>query len=197
MHGKRSVLVLASMLLLAAILAAPIAATTLIRAGLEELVASNETIVMGEVLDIYSYWNDDANFILTDVRIRPFETVKGFTPKSDLTVTLMGGTVGDTTTLILGSPELEIGKPYVLFLNRETLPGAEQVITVRDHCQGVFNLIDDGKGLKAVSQANEFALLPDAKGFYKAAGDIDGFRLDDMFQSIRDFVALQGSAPRR
>lgn len=195
MYGRWIAGICVSMLLLTSGLAAPLSATTLIRAGLEELVVNNEIVVMGEVVDIFSYWNKDATFILTDVRVRPLETIKGVTPKTDLIVTLMGGTVDETTTLILGGPELEIGKPYVFFLNRENLPGVENAVTVRDHCQGVFDLIDDGDGLKAISQANEFALLPDAHGLYKAAGDIEGFKLDDMFQSIRDLAAH--GAPRR
>lgn len=192
---RTRVFVLALVLMAGTVL--PLGATTLIRAGLDELVAGNETIVMGEVVDLYSYWNAEGSFILTDVRIRPLEVVKGVVPKGHLTVTLMGGTVGETTTLILGSPELVPGKPYVLFLNPEDLPGAAGVLTVRDHCQGAFDLITRGDDLFAVSQANEFALLPDAKGLYKAPGEVEGFVLDEMFQTLRDIDRRQSGAARR
>ena len=61
----------------AALLAAPAGATTLMRAGLDELVRGNETIVQGKVVEIHSYWNADHSFILTDVRVRPNEVFKG------------------------------------------------------------------------------------------------------------------------
>lgn len=197
MQRARKSLVSVLVLLLVAGLVMPVAATTLIRAGLDELVASNEMILMGEIVDLYSYWNADGTFILTDVRIRPLELVKGALPKGDLTVTLMGGTVGDTTTLILGSPELVPGKPYVLFLNPEDLPGVRSVMTVRDHCQGVFDLITKKDELFAVSQANTFSLLPDANGFYKAPGEIEGFQLDEMLKTIHEITERLDGAPRR
>jgi hypothetical protein len=84
-------------------------ATTLVRAGLDTLVAGNATIVLGEVVDAVSYWNDDHTFILTDVTLQPIETIKGRATEGiagPLTLTLMGGTVGDLTTLILGGPDI-------------------------------------------------------------------------------------------
>ena len=54
---------------IAASVVAPAGATTLIRESLDELVRSNRTIVVGEVVDARSYWNSDGTFILTDVRI--------------------------------------------------------------------------------------------------------------------------------
>lgn len=167
--------------------------------GFEATVFSGRFSLPFFVLDnLHSYWNETGTFILTDVRVRPLEMVKGVAPpEGDLTVTVMGGTVGETTVLILGSPELEPGKPYVLFLNSEDLPGAKGVLTVRDHCQGVFDLITRGEELFAVSQANTFALLPDADGLYKAPGDLEGFGLDAMFQTIRQIDERRSGALRR
>ncbi|MCB1037888.1 MAG: hypothetical protein KDD47_28900, partial [Acidobacteria bacterium] len=125
-------------------------ATTLIRMGLGELVTANETIVLGEVVDAESYWNAEGTFILTDVTFKAVETIRGSAPGS-LTVTLMGGTVGELTSLIIGGPELIPGRSYLLFLNPETLPGAEGVTTVRDLCQGAYDLRTDESGaLRAV-----------------------------------------------
>lgn len=104
---------------------APAGATTLIRAGLEDLAATNDTVVVGEVLATQSYWNDEGTFILTDVRVAPAEVLKGRAARQrELTVTLMGGTVGDRTTVIVGGAELAPGRSYVLFLGEEDLPGA-------------------------------------------------------------------------
>ncbi len=173
----------------------PVSASTFIRQSLDDLVANNETIVVGEVLGLRSYWNSDGSFILTDVRIAPREILKGSQPKkSELTVTVMGGTVGDLTTVIVGGAQLIQGNSYVLFLNRGDLPGVKAVHTVRDHGQGVFDLVLGKDGLRAVSQANRHPLLPDAKGRSEAPGGADGIPLSTLTNSIRELAnAPQGS----
>ena len=93
--------------------------------------------------------------------------------------------MGDLTTLILGGPELIPGRSYVLFLNEEDLPGAKAVTTVRDHCQGVFDLRVEKSGeLRAVSQANSHPLVPDSKGYLDAPGGIEGFTFDVLAESV-------------
>jgi hypothetical protein len=177
----------------------PLGATTLIRAGLDVLSASNPTVVMGEVVDAYSYWNSGGTFILTDVRFAVLDVIKGRRDKkNDLTITLMGGTVGDLTVLIPGGAELIPGASYVLFLDEADLPGAEHVLTVRDHCQGAFEMIADAEGeLRAVSQASGHPLVPDAQGSSDAPGGFEGLPLATMIRSIRDFATSQESTSRR
>jgi len=179
---------------LAATLAAPVGATTLRRAGLDELVAGNGTIVVGQVLDVESRWNADHTFILTDVKVAVSEKVKGRVQGETLTVTLMGGRVGETTTLILGGAELIPGNEYLLFLNREELPGEANALTVRDHVQGAFNLIEnkgDGK-VQAFSQALHTPLVPDASGNVRPVGGEEGLPLADMLVAIREIAKQQG-----
>ena len=176
---------------IAASVIAPASATTLKRASLDELVAGNRSVVVGEVIDSRSYWNADHSFILTDVELAVSDVAKG-ARRDNLTVTIMGGRVGDITTLIIAGPELIPGKSYVLFLNEEELPGG-RALTVRDLVQGTFEVkLDKQGGLRAVSQANAHALLPDAFGSFKAAGGAEGFPLASMIQSIRDIERHQG-----
>ena len=177
----------AMVLALAASVVAPASATTLIRESLDGLVAGNRTIVVGEVLDASSYWNEDHTFILTDVRVAVHEALKGKVDR-EITVTLMGGQVGDITTLIVGGPELIPGNSYVLFLNEENLPGAERALTVRDLVQGAFDVKIGRDGLRAISQAIKHPLLPDARGSHEAEGGVEGFPLNSMTQSIRDIA---------
>ncbi len=165
---------------------APAGATTLMRAGLEKLVAENATIVVGDVVESRSYWNADATFIMTDVQFAVSEVVKGRPQNREITVTLMGGQVGDLTTLIIGGPELIPGRAYVLFLNEENLPGVQNALTVRDLVQGTFDLVLAKDGVRAVSQANSHPLLPDAKGYAVAPGGGEGMPLTTLIQSIRE-----------
>ncbi len=166
---------------------APASATTLVRESLDGLVAGNRAVVVGEVLDASSYWNEDHTFILTDVRVAVHEAVKGKVDR-EITVTLMGGQVGDITTLIVGGPELIPGNSYVLFLNEENLPGVERALTVRDLVQGAFDVQIGRGGLRAISQAIKHPLLPDARGSYEAEGGAEGFPLASMIQAVRDMA---------
>lgn len=172
-------------------LVAPATATTLIRASLDDLTKANSTVVVGEVVDAYSYWNSDGNFILTDVRIAPIEVVKGKAPEGDLTVTLMGGTVGDLTTLILGGAELTPGKSYLLFVNDEDLPGAKGVPTILHHSQGVFDVVHAAGEIRAISQASGSRLVPDTLGRFEAPGGTEGFEYEALVQSVRELVNRQ------
>lgn len=181
---------------IAASVIAPASATTLKRASLDELVAGNRSVVVGEVIDSRSYWNEDHSFILTDVEFAVSDVVKG-QRQDNLKVTIMGGRVGETTTLIIGGPELIPGRSYVLFLNEENLPGA-RALTVRDLVQGTFEVKLDRQGeLRAVSQANAHALLPDAFGSVKAAGGAEGYPLHSMMNAIRDIERHQGQKEKK
>lgn len=188
---RRSLLCCGLALALAASVAAPSSATTLIRQSLDRLVAANRTIVVGEVLDAHSYWNDEGTFILTDVRVRATEVLKGNAKDTDFTVTIMGGSVGDLTTLILGGAELVPGKPYVIFLDEGDLPGVKGVRTVGYHSQGVFEVVKARDGMRAISQAVRHPMHPDALGFVDPPGGAKGLLLDNMVQSIRDIAGRQ------
>lgn len=188
MHGLRRVLCGVMAVAIAASLAAPASATTLKRMALEDLVATNGAVIVGQVTEARSYWNKDKTFILTDVRISVNEVVKGNLQDQEITVTLMGGRVGDLTTLIIGGAELLPGKSYLLFLNEENLPGKKQVQTVRDHCQGAFDLVIGKDGLRAISQANRHPLVPDSLGYVDAPGGVEGISFGAMVQSIRDLA---------
>ena len=179
---------------IAASVVAPAGATTLIRESLDELVRSNRTIVVGEVVDVRSYWNADGTFILTDVRVAAHDVLKGNVKDRELTFTIMGGRVGETTTLIIGNPELVRGNSYVLFLNDEDLPGGK-VLTIRSLVQGAFDVKIGKDGLRAVSQAIGHPLLSDGRGSFEAEGGREGFQLNSMTQTIREIV--RNNATRR
>jgi hypothetical protein len=179
---------------LGALAAAPTGATTLVRAGLDTLTASSGTIVYGDVLGSRSYWNADETFILTDVRIRPREVLKG-TAGSELTVTLMGGSVGDRAVMVVGGAELVPGESYVVFVGKDDLPGRPGAQTVPEHAQGVFELRKDAEGgLRAVSQASDEVLVPDAVGRHDVLGGREGLALPDLLDGIRQAVAREAAA---
>lgn len=173
---------------MAMVVAVSASATTLIRQGLEDLVANDRTIVIGEVVDTHSYWNAEGTFILTDVRVAVQELLKGESQIPELTLTIMGGSVGDLTTLIVGGAELVPGRAYLLFLDQLDLPGAKGVRTVRYHSQGVFEIENTDDGPRAISQASRMDLVPDKRGLREAPGGRDGIPLRQVKQTIRGLI---------
>ncbi|HRC84297.1 MAG TPA: hypothetical protein PK413_01665 [Thermoanaerobaculia bacterium] len=166
---------------------APASGSTFVRSSLDELVASSSTVVVAQVLDAHPHWNTEHNFIFTDIRLTTLETLKGKPGTGELTVTLMGGTVGDITNLVIGAPVLVPGRSYVLFLNREPLPG-KRALTVRDQLQGAFDVVEVGGEIKAVSQAVQHPLLPDVFGVSEPPGGKQGLPLEGMIDTIRAIV---------
>jgi hypothetical protein len=197
MHARRSLLCYVAAVAIAVGVAAPAPATTLMRAGLETLTAANSRIVVGEVLDARSYWNAEGTLILTDVQLSVIEVLKGKGGEDPLTITLLGGEVGDLAVQIVGGPELAPGKAYLLFLNEEDLPGAPRVSTVRDLSQGVFDLVIAGDDVRAISQAHDRSLVPDAFGRTDAPGGAEGIPLESISLSIRELASRGQTLPRR
>ena len=167
--------------------AGPAEASTFQRMSLEKLAATNSTIVVGEVVDSYSYWNADGTFILTDVVIEKEGQIAGPPSKEhSMVLTVMGGSVDDLTTVVLGGAELEVGKSYLLFVSKSDLPGVSQALTVRDHAQGVFEVRPSADGtLRAYSQAVDAHLLADENGRKAAPGGAAGLRFDEVIETIQ------------
>lgn len=190
MHRSHPLARLTLALAATALFAVPAGATTLLRAGLDELVRGNELILQGRVLDVHSYWNADHTFILTDVRLRPESFLKGTRrADEDVTLTLPGGTVGETTVLLIGTPEMVPGSDYVVFLNREELPGFADRLTVRDLVQGVFEVASVRGQRRVFSQALGHPLLSDPSGSDEAVGGRDGLEFGDFHSRVRAILA--------
>ena len=176
----------------AAVLATPAAATTLIRMGVGELVGRNESAVLGRVVEIASRWNDTQDFILSDVRVAVEESVLGTGTPDEMTFTVMGGTVGDRSVVIVAGPELEVGGRYLLFLGREDLPGSTRTMTVRDLSQGIFDVTGTGAAARVVSQAVHHPLLPDCAGAVEPPGGAMGLPLSQFAAEIRNAARAAG-----
>jgi hypothetical protein len=172
-------------------LAVPATASQFGRVGLDYLVAENETIVVGEVLESHSYWTD-SGFILTDAKVAVADVLKGDPALREVVVTLPGGSVGEQKVVVVGGAHLQPGASYVLFLRQGNLPGASGVRMVRDHSQGVFEVKKGVSEPRAVSQANGHALVPDAAGVTAAPGGVQGLPLASLKQSVRELVDRGG-----
>ena len=170
---------------------APAGASTFGRVDLDYLVSENETIVVGEAVSARSYWNEGRTFILTDVRVEVSQVLKGRVAGEEITVTVPGGTVDELTSVVVGGANLQPGRWYVLFLDRVTLLGAEGVLAVHDHGQGIFDVEMAGDELRAFSQARRLELVPDAAGLAEAVGGAKGVALTALVDSVHEIAARE------
>jgi hypothetical protein len=163
----------------------PASATSIRRASLDRLVAENAIVVVGHIADVYSHWNADGTFILSDVRVVVDDALKGDAGQREFVFTAMGGTVGELSTVIVGGPEIEVGHKYLLFLNREDVPGLSNALMVRDLSQGIFDIVDSPKGKWAINQSIRHGLVPDSTGSVVPPGGEKGMSLAAISREIR------------
>jgi hypothetical protein len=83
----------------------------------DELVTEAGSIVLTEVLETRSAWRQlgERRVIVTDVRLRVERSLKG-RDDSVITVSLLGGFVGDVNQRVAGMPHFLVGDRDVLFL---------------------------------------------------------------------------------
>ncbi len=81
-----------------------------------ERVDLSEKIFRGEVVAVKSYWNPERTVIHTDVTIQVEEYIKGNGPK-EITITVSGGSIGDTRHWVSDTPQFRPGDDDVIFLN--------------------------------------------------------------------------------
>jgi hypothetical protein len=153
-------------------------ATSLIHRNLNALTDENEFVVDGQVLKTESYWNQGA--IWTDVTVKTNQVLKGIYLPDHFQITLLGGTVGEITSLVIDGAQLDPGKEYILFLHHEDFPGAPNRLTIPDHIQGVFQ-VSNGR---ATSQAAGHSLIPDSLSEDIAPGGEAGLALGEIKSEI-------------
>ena len=141
--GKRSGWFLA-MLCAFVIVALPgITQASLVELGIDQLAGGADSIVTGEVVDKVSYWNDDHTTILTDFTVRVDSSMKQ-SLVGEVTVTAVGGVVGDIGLSSSIMVDMEVGEKTVLFLSGNA-GGAYGVVGAK---QGKMTIDQDGMAVK-------------------------------------------------
>jgi len=122
-------------------------ATTMIPLRIEELIDNSSLIIIGEVLSIEAYEDQNNGIIHREVSVIPLEILKGkVLPNTPIVVDVLGGTIGERTVKVPGSPEFEIGEKVLLFL-RDYKDGKKWV---RGLGQGKFSLVETPEGVVAM-----------------------------------------------
>lgn len=109
------------------------------RLPLEELSKKSELIVTGKVLDQRSEWNEEKTKIYTRVTVSVDEYHKGEGAEETVTVTHLGGEIGEVGELYTGTARFKKDEEVVLFL-RKDLKGN---LRVAGSNQGKFTVVKD------------------------------------------------------
>jgi len=122
-------------------------ATTVIPPTFDELVSHAEVIFQGTVTDVRSEWTGEGaqRHIVTYVTFRVEDTFKG-NPGKQMTLRMLGGTVGGETMAVTDAPKFKAGDRDVLFVENN----GTQFIPLVGIMHGRFRVQRDGNGRDTV-----------------------------------------------
>jgi len=121
-------------------LAASTAWAIMLDVPMNQLVASSSSVVRGQVTGLNSHWTSDHTNIVTDVTFRVDEDwVGAIQPGTTLTLTVMGGEVGEVGQRTEHQPVFSKDQFAVLFLAES--PSARLVINYDE--QGAYTVEGD------------------------------------------------------
>lgn len=137
----------ASTLAVASLLAcAGASATSVVPMDLEEMAKASPNIVHATVISTNSHWNEDKTVIVTDVKLRVHDALKGGAA-GEITVTQLGGVVGALRVEVPGVAAFRPDQEAVLFLS----PQKNGNHAITGFMQGQFDVLTDEKtGQKTV-----------------------------------------------
>jgi hypothetical protein len=110
----------------------------------EELTRSSEAIVVGEVEDVESHWNQDGTSIFTTASVVVEEVVRGVVIQQHVTVEYEGGEVGEIGLKVSDVAPLERGEKVLLFLQSGKSKRDGSVYNIVGKAQGKYLIGEDG-----------------------------------------------------
>lgn len=151
--------------------------------GLERMTKESQVIVYGRVLSSYSVWEDKSIYTYTTLEIK--ELIKGEYKSQKIVVKQMGGTVGYISQVVDGTPKLEIGKEYVLFLR--DWKGAYWIHSI---VLGHFRVYEENGKKYAVNSLNNVGLVdPSTKKLITDVSRLENrFELNTFIQSVKNLA---------
>jgi len=151
--------------------------------GLERMTKESQVIVYGRVLSSYSVWEDKSIYTYTTLEIK--ELIKGEYRSQKIVVKQMGGTVGYISQVVDGTPRLEIGKEYVLFLR--DWKGAYWIHSI---VLGHFQVYEENGKKYAVNSLNNVGLVdPSTKKLITDVSRlVNRFELNTFIQSVKNLA---------
>jgi len=124
------------------------ALTTMKYLSVAQLTEESSVIVVGKVEAVECQWNVDHTMITTLVKVALSDVFKGAPTESVITIKLIGGSIGNIETVLIGSPTFRIGEETLLFLRAVNEEPFNGLLTVTGLAQGKFE-IQPGTGAES------------------------------------------------
>ncbi len=170
---------LTGLLLIMAIAALPLAATTVKKMDLPELVKTSENIVQGRVEQVYAQWDAEKRLAFTYVSITVDDPMKGERRRTVL-IRQIGGKIGSLHVSVAGSPIFQKGEEVIVFLKGQS-DGTFQVVGLN---QGKYEIVDR----TAVSNISGVTLVDADTGQISDAGVIEKAPVEALKARIRELL---------
>jgi hypothetical protein len=164
--------------LLALAIAVPASASTFLGLTTDQLMATSDAVIQGEVLQVHSFWNKSGRIIVTEAIVRVTETVAGKSP-SVVVLRTFGGTVEGFTVEAHGFPKFEKGQELLLFVSNQ----ADGTAEVTGYRQGQYRIVRGKAGVMAVPTVEHGVRLLTRDG--QAAPRPQALRLDTFKSQIQ------------
>jgi hypothetical protein len=173
--------------LLLALAAAPIAASTFVAVNTAQLIADSEAVVQGQVLKVHSFWDPSGRIVMTEALVRVEDTIFGKAP-SVVRVQTAGGNVDGFIVEAHGFPKFEAGQRMILFLS----PEKDGVAQVTGYQFGQYHLQRDKAGVEyavpALDLGGAHVVTEDGRPFVQPRAQ----RLDTFKNQVRDTARRSG-----
>lgn len=177
---------LVSLVLLLALAAMPVMASTFIKMNQKELVRDSAAVIQGEVVQVNSFWEPTGTIIVTEALVKVEDVVFGNAP-SVAVVRTFGGEVDGFYIEAHGFPAFKAGERVLLYLEPER-DGHHRVAGYR---QGQYQIVRDKAGVEyAVPTYEDAAGLVGADG--RPAPAEKTMRLDVLKETIRGEASRAG-----
>ena len=147
----------------------------MLKATLPDLVAESQWISVADLVDAQARRNARGNLIVTDYRFRAVQTLLGSPPDSEFVLTQGGGTLAGETQQISDTPDLVVGKRYLLFVRPDR---GEMFPPFVGGAQGVFLLSANGTAMSLGSDRQRVVI-------------------DDLLNQVDGLIVTRGTAPSR
>lgn len=183
----------ATLLVLAVLFCGASWATLVPTMTLEDLASQSQSVVHGKVMRTWSAWDNSQQVIWTHYEVEVSDSLKG-PAQSKLVVSEPGGTVGETSMLIAGTPVYEVGEEIVLFTEATPIGYARTC----GWGQGKFRVsaAQDGTRKVVASTRGTVELVESADKKQNAPGEtrtalrtLNGMGLDEFKARVRTLIA--------
>lgn len=172
--------------LLFALAAAPMAASTFIAVKTEQLIADSAAVIQGEVLRVHSFWDPSGRMVMTEALVRVEDTLLGDSP-TIVRVETFGGNVDGFIVEADGFPKFEAGQRMILFLS----PEKDGVARVSGYQFGQYHVRRDKAGVEYAVPALDLGanvVTKDGKPFVRP----QAVRLDTFKDQVRAAARRSG-----